>query len=215
MAEVLVGILAVLIGLFLCFSGQWALRLLLALWGGLIGFGLGAGLADSINSQGIFGSLLSWILGIALAVLFAALAYIWYAVAIVLALAGAGYAIGATFAAAIGLSSGWPVAVIGVLFAVALAVIAIIGDVPQILLIIASAMAGASVTIAGVMLIVSGTAIADLPLFERPASAMAWWYIAMAVLSILGIVAQLRQLRSLRDPVRRSWQQSSGTASRR
>ena len=87
MVDVVMGVLALLIGLLLCFRGRGAMRVLLALWGAFVGFGLGASLVAGLTEHGYLATAAGWLAAIVLAIVFAVLAYLFFAVAVVLVLA--------------------------------------------------------------------------------------------------------------------------------
>lgn len=206
MQNIVVGIVAVLIGALLCFRGYVTMRVIISLFGAFIGFVLGAGLVAGVTDSGFGQVALSWLVGIVGAVLFGILAYFSYQLAVIIGMAGIGFTLGTTLVAALGGSEATSI-LVGVIAAVALAVISIVTDLPAIILIILTALAGASITVSGVMLLVGGIAVNRLTP-EGLTAAMDrgwWWYAAYAVLVVLGIVAQLRA-RVRRDrPARAQW----------
>ncbi len=82
MTDVVLGILAVLAGAVFCFRGLPAMRIVIAFWGAFAGFGLGAALVAAIGGDSYLSTALGWVVGILVAILFAVLAYLYYAVAV-------------------------------------------------------------------------------------------------------------------------------------
>jgi hypothetical protein len=191
---IVVGIIAVLIGALLCFRGYVTMRVIISLFGAFVGFLLGAGLVAGVTDSG-FGQLaLSWLVGIVGAVLFGVLAYFSYQIAVVIGMAGIGFAIGTTVMAAVGVGSQVAIVVVGLLAGALLAVIAIATDLPAVILVVLTALAGASVTVAGVMLI-AGTIGINRLTADGVGAEMSrgwWWYVLYGGLALLGIIAQLR-----------------------
>jgi hypothetical protein len=191
---IVVGIIAVLIGALLCFRGYVTMRLIISLFGAFVGFLLGAGLVAGVTDSS-FGQLaLSWIVGIIGAVLFGVLAYFSYQVAVVIGLAAIGFTIGTTVMAAVGVGSQAATITVGLVAGALLAVIAIATDLPAVILVVLTALAGASVTVAGVMVIAGSIGINRLTA-EGVAAEMSrgwWWYVLYGGLALLGIIAQLR-----------------------
>ncbi len=194
MDTVVVGIIAVLIGALLCFRGYVTMRLIISLFGAFVGFLLGAGLVAGVTDSG-FGQLaLSWLVGIVGAVIFGVLAYFSYQIAVVIGLAGIGFTIGTTVMAAIGVGSPVATVAVGLLAGALLAVIAIMTDLPAVLLVVLTALAGASITVAGVM-VIAGTIGINRLTAEGVGAEMSrgwWWYVLYGGLALLGIIAQLR-----------------------
>lgn len=206
MVDVVMGVLALLIGLLLCFRGRGAMRVLLALWGAFVGFGLGASLVAGLTGHGYLDSAAGWLAAIVLAIVFAVLAYLFFAVAVVLAFASMGFVLGQTLAIALGAGQGWLITGVGVAVGVLLAVLAVVTNLPELVLIVISAFAGASVAVAGLMLLLDVFSLTDpvtaqIPIVEQPA-----WYVGQLVLAVFGIIVQLRSARRRElGSVRRTW----------
>lgn len=211
MSEIITGVLAVLLGLLLCFRGSGALRILLAIWGAFIGFGVGAVAVTQLTGQEYLGTVAGWAGAIVGALVFGALAYLFYAVAVILGFGAMGFVLGQTVAAAVGAEEPWVLTVVGVVAGVVLALLAIATNLPELVLIVISAFAGASITVAGLMVLLDmldvGSLVggADVSLADHPA-----WYVGHLVLAVVGILVQLRRSRR-RSPgtVRQSWAASS------
>jgi hypothetical protein len=152
MNEAVIGILAILIGLVACLAGYVVFRLVLPILGFFVGLGLGAQLAASLFNQPYLGSPLSWVIAIAVGLLIATIAFIWWYVSVALTIASLGYAIG--FGVAHGL--GWdPTAelVAGVALAVIFALVALVLRVPIAIVIVVTAFWGSSALIGGVLIL--------------------------------------------------------------
>lgn len=199
MADILVGLVALLIGLMLCFSGYAALRVVLSLWGALIGFSLGSALATWINDDSYLATALGWTVGIVLALLFALLAYLYYAVGVILSLGAMGFALGTAGMAALGVQWDWVLVMIGVVAGVAVAALAIAADVPLLLLVVLSSLAGATVSIGGVMLLLGVLDLADLESSSLTENIDDHWFWALGhlALAVTGILWQLRRSRGV------------------
>lgn len=205
MTDIILGILAVLAGLFLCFQGHWAMRVLLAVWGAFVGFAVGAGAVDRIGGDGFLTTATGWIVGFVVAMLFSALAYLYYAVGIVLSMAAMGFVLGGTLASALGASQDWLIVSVGVVVGALLALLAVVGDLPMVLLIVLSALTGASVTIGGLMLIFGVSNTAEITTGDTTAADHPIWYLTFVVLAVVGMVYQFSQISAWRATVRESW----------
>jgi len=185
-------------GLLFCFRGYWALRLIIAIWGAFVGFGLGAGIAAAINDESYLASAAGWVLGIVLAVIFSLFAYLYYAVGVIIALASIGFTLGATVTVALGVSWNWVIVAVGIVCGVLLALLAIAADLPNVVLVVLSALAGSIATVAGVMLLVGSLDSAD---FSSSAVTTRinddwWWYASFVALALVGMFAQSRATRA-------------------
>jgi hypothetical protein len=210
--DVVLGILAVLIGLLFCFRGYLAMRLVIPVWGAFAGFMLGAGLVASFADEGFLASALGWLVGAGVAVLFALLAYLYYEVSVLLAMAAIGFAIGASVMVALGVTWSWLIVLVGVAVGVVLALIAVVADLPMVLLTVLTVLGGASVTVAGVMLLFGQVSVDD---FDSASTTHTlddqwWWYALYLGLAVAGMIAQARATESLRASLRQSWAESGG-----
>ena len=90
------------------------LRIALPIWGFFAGFAFGAGLVAELADERFLGTVLGWVLGLVFALIFAVFAYRYYAVAVVLAMAAFGVAIGSGLVVALGIDWNWVAVLVGV-----------------------------------------------------------------------------------------------------
>lgn len=206
MQDVVLGILAVLAGAVLCFRGYWALRIALSLWGAFIGFSLGAGIVSSATGDGYLTTVLGWVVAVLLAIVLAAIAYLYYAVAVVLAMGSAGFVLGSAAMVALDVSWSWVPVVAGIVVGVLVAALAIMVRLPSILLVVVSAAAGASVVVTGVMLIAGALDSADFDArsVTTRVEHEGWWAVLALVIAVIGIVSQIRAV-GLDQRANRTW----------
>lgn len=211
-----VGLILIVVGLLFCLRGYLAMRFVIPLWGAIAGFFLGAGLVASFTDEGFLATLMGWLTGFGVAVLFGALAYLYYEVSVFIAMAAVGFVLGTTVTTALGLTWDWLIILIGITVAAALALFGILYDMPMALLTVLTATAGASAVLTGVFLILGKLDVADL---EDPATPGAiqiegWWYAVYAALAIAGIIAQVGSTARFEASLREQWAQSGGRAIR-
>jgi hypothetical protein len=212
MQDVVLGALLLLVGALLCFRGYAALRAVIAVWGALAGFVLGAGVVTSLTADGFLASGLAWAVGLAVGAVFGLVAYLYYAVSVVLGMGSIGFALGTAAMVALGVSWSWLVVLAGVAAAVLLALMAIIGDLPLALLAVLGAFAGSVTILAGVMLL---TGVLESPDLADPGTTRAlqlgwWWSAAYVALAMTGLVVQLRSADARRGTLRQAWAADSG-----
>lgn len=212
MADILLAVLTIAVGAAFCFRGYLAMRIIIPIWGAFAGFVFGAGLVASLADEGFLASALGWLVGLAFALLFGALAYLYYEVSVVIAMAAIGFSLGTAAMVAIGAEWSWLVVLSGVIGGALLAVLAIAIDLPMALLTLLTAMAGASVTVLGVMLLFDVLSVGDLTVSSTTAAVggSVWWTALYVVLAIAGIVAQYRATERMRTSLRDSWTTSGG-----
>lgn len=184
MSDFWLGILALLVGLLFCFRGQVALRVVISVWGGFVGFHLAAALVAAATAQPPFSGWPGWVAAIIGALLFAALAHTFYSLAVIIGTGSVGFGLGSVLATWLGAGEGVAV-VVGLVVAIALAVVALLSGLPDLLLILLSALGGAAAIVSGALLLASAAG------FEpglEPWLAGAIW---LAV-TIAGIIVQSR-----------------------
>ena len=189
MQDLILGLVAIAAGALFCFAGYLAFRLIIPLWGFFAGFAFGAGLISSITGDGFLRTLLGWAVGLGCALVFALLAYLFYEVAVVVAMGSIGFALGTSIMVALHVSWTWLVVLVGVAVGVLLALGAIVAELPMVLLIVLSALGGASAITMGVMLLVGTTDSADFTKRQRH----------RADRRRLVVVRRLRRARARRD----------------
>lgn len=192
MNDVVVGIVAVVIGAVFCFRGWQLIRVILPIIGAFAGFVVGASIVASARNEELLGSVFGWVVAIAAAIVLGVLGYFVYAVAVVIGLAGMGFSLAYGALIALGVTWSWAVVAGAVLAAMLVAVVAIMSDVPMILLVILTALAGANAIVTGVMLLVGTMNLREF--FSDTAVELVradwWWYVALGVLAVLGVAAQ-------------------------
>ena len=89
-----VGLLALLLGAAFCFIGYRFFRILIPIWGFFAGFFFGAQGVVSLFGGGFLSTVTSWVIGLVVGLIFAALAYFFYYAAVVILGGSVGYANG-------------------------------------------------------------------------------------------------------------------------
>lgn len=209
--DIIVGLLAIAAGLAFCFRGYLLMRLVIPIWGFFVGFALGAGMIAAVTDRAFLGTVLAWIVGLALGLLFAFIAYTYYAVAIVLAMASIGYLLGTALMVALDVEWNWLIVTVGIIVGLLLAVAAIVGDLPTTLLTVLTAMGGATAIVGGIMLLVNRLDVEDLgdDAVTSTINASWGWWLLYLVLAVAGILAQVTATAQVRASIRESWGQGT------
>jgi hypothetical protein len=207
LVDITLGVLAILVGAFLCLRGRLLLRLVIPVWGAFTGFAFGAGLVAGTGDEQFLHTLLGWMSAVFFALVFAALAYLYYAVGVVLAMASIGFTLGAGVIVALGIDWSWVGVSVGVVCGVVVGLITVVLDVPMLLLTVVSSVAGALVTVGGLMLLTGAVDSADFTAssFTTRVDDRWWWWVALVVLTLAGIVAQGRDAAAMRRTMRQGW----------
>ena len=207
MADIVLGLFAIVAGAVILFAGQFVLRLVIPIWGFFAGFAFGAGLFSELADERFLGSVLGWVSGFVCALLFALLAYLFYAVAVVLAMAAFGFAIGSGLVVALGIDWNWVAVLVGLVVGAVLGLVSVFGNMPMVVLAVASSVAGAVSVVGGLMLLVGALNSADFTRGTFPdAIDNSWlWTLLLVVLAVVGIVAQTRARVETSRTVRETW----------
>lgn len=195
MQDIVVGLIALFAGSVFCFSGYRAFRLVIPIWGAFAGFGVGAGAVAAVSGDAVLAKPVGWLVGVALAVVFALLAYLYYEVAVIVTMGSLGFLLGSSAMVALGVGWNWLVILVALVVSIAFAVFAMATNLPRIVLVVVSATAGATAMVGGGMLLTGALETADFTrqyVSERINDDW-WWYVAYAFLVVLGILAQARK----------------------
>ena len=133
--DVFVALVAVAVGLVVCFFGYRIFRLLLPFLGFFVGLIVGAQVVASIFGEGFLASVIGIIAGLVVGLLFGALAYVWWWLGVILVFGGMGYALGAAIFPAIGIDVGIFNFVLGLAAAAVFAIIAIVLRMPKLIVV--------------------------------------------------------------------------------
>lgn len=192
MELVVSGVLAIVVGLLLCFAGFRLAKIALAIWGAFIGFAVGFTLTSAgAGAGGWAAAFPGWVAGLILAVLFGWLAYAFYAAAVIVLTGSLGWLLGAGIAL---LFSMVPMAwLFGLVGAIALIVLGFALNLPRMLMILATAIMGAVVSGDGLRTLLGVHPLLDPTNWVVAGSNDGMISVGVVVLAILGVVAQLRQ----------------------
>lgn len=204
--QILIGLIIGVLGLAICFFGLRFWFILLPAFGAVVGFFVGAGVMQEIFGQGFLSTGVSWIVGLVVALVFAALSYfVWYAGAIIAAGAvGASLFTGVLHAI---INQPWGAVhfIVAAIGAVIFALGALLLNLPIYIVIVNSALGGASLAIAGLLVLLGNVAVDELStgvsvavVDEGRLSFL--WFIVWIVLAIAGIFYQLRSIAEVRLP---------------
>ena len=207
MTDILLGLLAIIAGGAMLLAGQFVLRLVIPIWGFFAGFAFGAGLVAELADERFLGTVLGWVLGLVFALVFAVFAYLYFAIAVVLAMAAFGFAIGSGLVVALGIDWNWLAVLVGVAVGAVVGLASVFGNMPMIVLVVFSSFAGAVGVVAGLMLLFGSLDSADFTRggFTDTVQDSWGWYLTLLVLAFAGIVAQASQRATMRRSINDVW----------
>jgi hypothetical protein len=158
---ILIGLLAIGIGLAWAFYGLKAFLILLPIWAFFIGALLGASWVQELLGDGFFSTVTSWVVAIAFGLFLAVLSYLWYTGAVLLLGFTIGYTLGAGLMSAIGLTEIMPL-IVGVIIGAVVAVGFFVLGMPIVLVIVATAIGGAVAATNGALILLGRIQLADI-----------------------------------------------------
>jgi hypothetical protein len=157
-----IALLAVIIGLGFCFAGFRFFLILLPIWAFFAGLLFGADAITQLFGDGFLSTVTGWIVGFVIGIVFAVLSYLFYWLAVVLLGATIGYAFVAGILEAVGVDGNLIIFLAGIAGGVVLALATIVLRVPKYLVIVLTALGGATAMLAGVFLIFGLVDLNDL-----------------------------------------------------
>lgn len=203
MQGLLVGLLALAIGLGFAFYGFRVFLVLLPIWGFFVGFLVGANaMAALFPDSGFLVEVTGWVIGFVLGLVFAVLSYLYFWVAVILLGGALGYSLTYGVMEWIGFDADGILTfvlalVVGAIFAVGFFVL----RMPAVLVIVVTAISGAGAAIAGVLI-----ALGLVPLEELNRGIYGVynahdlgiiWLIAAVALAFAGAIYQTRSVADL------------------
>lgn len=191
--DVFVALVAVAVGLVVCFFGYRIFRLLLPFLGFFVGLIVGAQVVASIFGEGFLASIIGIVAGLVVGLLFGALAYVWWWLGVVLVFGGMGYALGAAIFPAIGIDVGIFNFVLGLAAAAVFAIIAIVLRMPKLIVVAVTGLWGSGAVIAGWLVFVNELQPEDLGFgaVDAVVSQSVFWLIVFFAVGVVGMAFQL------------------------
>jgi hypothetical protein len=203
---IIIGLLAIGIGLAWAFYGLKLFTILLPLWAFFFGLVAGAQWGQDVFGQGFFSTVLSWIIGLIFGVVLAAISFFWYYAAIVILGGAVGYALGVGFFEWLGLGTGVVAIVVGLILGAIFAIATFVLGVPVILVMVFSAFSGAVAAINGIWILLGQIKVEDLGvgIFGSLLHNGALGIIAAVVLGAVALYWQIRDVGSSITSIDRS-----------
>ena len=202
--QIIVGIVAIGIGLVWAFYGFKAFVILLPIWAFLVGFAAGASWIQELFGDGFMATVTSWVGGLVIGIVLALLSYFWYYAAVVIVGGALGYTLVAGFLGSLGFD-GILAFALGLVAAAIVAVITIVLAVPAWLVVVLSAIGGAVAAVNGVLILLGRINLEDISsglgegLLKDPLIAV----IGVIVIAAAGIWYQMRDLVDTAASIRR------------
>jgi hypothetical protein len=191
--RIVFGVIAIGLGLVLCFAGYRLFRILIAIWGFFVGFLIGSQVTANLTGTVFLGTVTSWVAGLLAGLVLAALAYTLYKIAIILLGASLGYTVGAGVMVALGFDpNGFQVVIAGLVLALVLAVLILKFNLVRLLIIINTALSGANILLIGVLVLLNRVPLefSHVGLVGGYILSSLGWTILWLAIAAVGIAAQ-------------------------
>ena len=192
--DVFVALVAVAVGLVVCFFGYRIFRLLLPFLGFFVGLIVGAQVVASIFGEGFLATIIGVVAGLVVGLLFGALAYVWWWLGVILVFGGMGYSLGAAIFPAIGIENvGIFNFVLGLAAAAVFAIIAIVLRMPKLIVVAVTGLWGSGAVIAGWMVFTNQLEPDQLGFgaVDAVVSQSVFWLIVFFAVAVVGMAFQL------------------------
>jgi len=186
-------LVALFLGLILCFAGYRLFLTLLPIWGFFFGFALGAQSIQLLFGVGFLETITSWLVGFLVGAVFALLSYLFFAFAVAVIAGSLGYGLGVGFMGLLAVDWNWLVWLVGILAGIAAIAVTFALDLQKYAIIIATAVGGAGIIVGALMFGYLGMTLDEF--FENPirfaVQDSPLWAIVLVFLVALGIVSQI------------------------
>jgi hypothetical protein len=195
---VLVSLLLILLGSAFTFGGYRFFVVLVSIWGFFAGFQFGATIFTNLFGEGFLRTVLSWVVGLLAGLTAAALAYLFYAAAVIMLAGLVGYQLGIGIMAGFGVPEGWLTFLVGLLISLAVVALALYLHLPKLLVLILTALAGAATMLAGVFVALGRISLDSLRSGAVGAilSDSWWWGLLFLAIAAVGFYFQWRTTQS-------------------
>ena len=189
-----VTLLGLLFGLAFAFSGITVFKSLLPIIGFCFGFGLGVQTLEFLFGVGFLGTLTSWLGGAIVAVIFAALSYLFFRFAIAMMAGSIGYGVGVSFMLWIGFGGGVVTWLVGVILGAALVYLTFKFKLEKYLVAVGTAIIGSAIMVT--TLASRSNNLEPTLIIQNPLAAFLkdspLWAIFFLVVVVAGVYVQLK-----------------------
>jgi hypothetical protein len=195
--DFLIGIIAIVCGLAICFAGLRMWFILLPIFGFIIGFTLAATAVASLWDDHVFLAGTSAVIaGFIVGIIFALIAYFWWYFGVILAAGFVGASLGAGFGRAISIDADWLLFIFGLVGGIVFVAAAFLLALPIYLIIVNSAIGGGVIIISGLLLVFNRIDYENLGYGTGWAAINDswWWTLVLIVLAAAGIFVQVMSM---------------------
>ena len=204
------AILCGLVGILLLLGGFRLARFLIPLWGFVAGLSLGGAIVSDMTTTPFLATILGVSVGIIAGLVMAVFAYLYYSVAVIVLAGALGYWVGSGFIQLLGFNVGVISTFVGLSLGVIVGLFALFGNAPKYVLITLTSIAGAMISVGGVLLLFNVIPLSQFnyAVAHAAISNSFIWTLVTVALAIAGGVAQVRTTQNYDFE---TWDLDSGT----
>lgn len=190
---VFVSLLALFLGVALCFGGYRLFVILLPVWSFFSGFLVTAQVIQELFGGGFLATIGSWVFGFIVGGLCALAAYFFFYAAVAVLAASAGYELGVGILSGLGVSAGFALFLGGFVVAAVVTAVVILLNLPKVFIVALTAVAGSSLILTGILLALGRVSLEALQwsLVGDFVRASWFWSLVFLVIEAAGIAVQL------------------------
>lgn len=196
LVSILAAMVILLVGALFCFGGFRFFRLLLPVFGFIVGFWVGEGIVAAFLPYTTTMVILGWIVGIVVGLLLAGLSYFLFTAGIVILGALFGFWLTSAVVTTIGLDTTWLVMLLSVGGAVLFALLTMRANLQALLVMGITAVFGATLFISGFAMLLGVFTLADFRanMFVGRAviNSSLLWFLLWIILALIGFLLQYR-----------------------
>lgn len=212
MATVLAVLFAAILGLAFLLWGYRIFLVMLPIWGFFAGFWLGAAGISLFLGQGFLATVTGWVVGFILGVVGAVLSYMFYGAFVIIVAAMVGAGLASAILTALGITSGWIIAIVALVTAAIVAVVTLVLNLQKYVIVLLTSLGGADLIMLAGMMLFGVLTLADVqsggnllvPVFKESWLAVLIWL----ALAVVGFIRQVRSNRAFtfeRDAYVEAW----------
>ena len=196
LATITLALFAVLLGAAFCFAGYRFFLVMLPIWGFFGGFWLGAHVINLIFGGGFLATTTGLVVGFAVGIIGAVLSYLFYIAGVIIIAGAIGGGLGSAVMSGLGFDPGLIMGIVTLVSALIAVGLTLLLNLQKLILVVLTAMAGASLFVLAGMLVFGQVTIAQLQAggnFVEPIFQGSWfWGLVWLALVVLGAVVQFR-----------------------
>ena len=195
---IIVGLLALILGMAFCFGGYKWFPILLPIWGLMTGFFVGAAAVSSIYGKSPLSIIIIIVAGSIVGILLAVAVYLFYNLAIILLTATLGYLIGEAITIHLGFNPGLIPIVVGLISAALVGFVAIRLHLPKYIIILFTSLTGSMAILGGFLLLTGQVTLESLRygILGYILDYASTWGLLAIILAVFGLIFQLRGSRN-------------------